>query len=213
MLQSPTSGGSGRPRLSLPGSCAAAIALAMLGSLALVPIHWGDSTGAVYGPISLLCERDWDFDEFPFLYEQGGPRGPALDHAVLTVHPDPSGTRLLSFTGLGVKLVSLPVAALVLRPWVSASSEGEVLLANRLTVIACAVGILWAFWLAAKAVASPRTAAVATAALFFGTTLWPQCRQTLWSNQAALLGTTALLPLVLRARGPSGLSPDRKSVV
>ena len=82
----------------------------------MVPIPWGDSAGSVFGAISFLCEGDWDFDEFPFLYEES-PRGDIRPDALLNIHPGPGGDDLFSFTGLGVKLANLPATALIIRPW------------------------------------------------------------------------------------------------
>ncbi len=151
------------------------LALAAASALLMVPIPWGDSTGAVYGPISFLCEGDWDVDEFPFLYE-AGPKGAPLPQSLLSVHPPVGGgDHLLSFTGLGIKLISVPAVAAVLRPWWSESSEIAVLRANQLTVIWTALLILALTWTALRHEVGDRLAALATLTLLFGTTLWPRC--------------------------------------
>ena len=93
----------------------------MLLAFCLRPIPWTDSTGSVYGPISLLCEGDWDFDEFPLLYERQ-PLGEHVPWSGSVVRPDPGGQRLLSFTGLGSPLLAVSTAAMLL-PWWAESSE------------------------------------------------------------------------------------------
>lgn len=179
----------------LAGLFAGTVAL----SLVMVPIPWGDSTGSVLGGISWLCELDWDFDEFPFLYEQT-PRGAHVPPAVRTVHPDPTGQRLLSFTGLGVKLAGVPTTAAVVSPWWGEAKETRVLRANQLAVAWTCALILALTWLTLRRTAGPRLATAATFVLLFGTTLWPQLRQTLWSNQAALVGVAALTWVCFAAR-------------
>ncbi len=181
------------------------IGCAFLLSFALVPIPWGDSVGSILGPISFLCEGDWDFDEFPFLYE-ARPRGPLLPDAVRTVHPGPAGDRLLSFTGMGGKLVGLPAAAIGTLPWWTETTENAALRANLVTGLLCTALSLFFFFRACALRVGERWARWATLALFFGTTLWPQTRQSLWSNEAALPGLMAMLWLMLRARG-EGLRP------
>ncbi|MEE2828012.1 MAG: glycosyltransferase family 39 protein [Myxococcota bacterium] len=176
-----------------------AISTAMLLSLVMVPIPWGDSSGSVFGAISLLCEGDLDFDEFPFLYERE-PRGSLTPDPLRTVHPDPEGSRLLSFTGLGVKLLHLPVALVGLHPWFSTTSELEALRANQVTGLLSCLAILLLMGRVFRDELGPRLGALALAALFFGTTFWPQCRQTLWSNQAATLGVAFLVFGAFRAR-------------
>lgn len=178
---------------------ALAVLLAAISSWFMIPIPWGDSAGSVFGGISLLCEGDSDFDEFPFLYEQR-PRGPEVADALRTVHPDPTGQRLLSFTGLGVKLVNIPATAAVVAPWWGSASELRVMRANQVTVAWTAGLILLLTWLTLRREAGARLATLACAALFFGTTLWPQLRQTLWSNQAALLGVALLTWVCFEAR-------------
>lgn len=174
---------------------AGAVALSLL----MVPVPWGDSTGSVFGGISWLCEGDWDFDEFPFLYEQT-PRGAHVPPEIRTVHPDPTGQRLMSFTGLGVKLAAVPSTALAVAPWWGQATETRVLRANQLAVAWTCALILALTWSTLRRTAGPRLANVATFALLFGTTLWPQLRQTLWSNQAALVGVAGLTWVCFVAR-------------
>ena len=175
------------------------IAAVMLLSLGMSPIPWGDSAGSVFGGLSFLCEGDWDFDEFPFLYEQT-PRGLETPDALRNIHPGPEGSSLLSFTGLGVKLIHVPVTALGLRPWSGTTSELAAIRANQVTGLLTCLAILLICGLAFRRELGERKAALAVLALFFGTTLWPQTRQTLWSNQAALLGVAGLLWAVTRGR-------------
>lgn len=175
------------------------IGLAMAASLLLSPIPWGDSVGSIFGGLSFLCEGDWDFDEFPFLYEQS-PRGPIAPDALRNIHPGPEGDDLLSFTGLGVKLIHLPVTAVALFPWAGTTSELAAIRANQVTGILTCIGILLLCLGAFRLELGERPARFAILALFFGTILWPQCRQTLWSNQAALLGVAGLLWAVCRGR-------------
>ena len=178
---------------------AALFALTVATSMVMVPIPWGDSTGSVLGGISFLCELDWDFDEFPFLYERS-PRGPLVPPEIRTVHPDPTGERLLSFTGLGVKLAGVPSTAVVVSPWWGSAKEIRVLRASQLTVAWTCGLILWLTWLTLRRTAGDRLAAWGAVALLFGTTLWPQLRQTMWSNQAALVGIAALTWACFAAR-------------
>ena len=107
----------------------------------MVPIPWGDSAGSVFGAISFLCEGDWDFDEFPFLYEES-PRGAIRPDALLNIHPSPAGDTLLSFTGLGVKLANLPATALIIRPWWGEASELLAVRTNQISGLFVLVGIL-----------------------------------------------------------------------
>jgi hypothetical protein len=175
------------------------IAAVMLASLVMSPIPWGDSVGSVFGALSFLCEGDWDFDEFPFLYEQT-PGGALTPDPLRNVHPSPGGEDLLSFTGLGVKLVHLPVTAVMLFPWTGSTTELTAIRANQVTGLLSCLGILWLCWGAFRRELGQRQARIAVLALFFGTTLWPGCRQTLWSNQAALLGVAGVLWAVCRGR-------------
>jgi hypothetical protein len=175
------------------------IAAFMLLSLVMSPIPWGDSAGSVFGPISFLCEGNWDFDEFPFLYEQT-PRGLETPDPLRNVHPGPDGTSLFSFTGLGVKLLHLPMTALVLVPWTGTITELAALRANQGTVLLTCLSILLLSWGVFRHELGTRRGDLALLALFFGTTLWPQTRQTLWSNQASLLGVVGLLWAVVQLR-------------
>jgi hypothetical protein len=171
----------------------------MLASLMMSPIPWGDSVGSVFGALSFLCEGDWDFDEFPFLYEQT-PGGALTPDPLRNVHPSPGGEDLLSFTGLGVKLIHLPVTAVMLFPWAQSTSELTAIRANQVTGLLSCLGILLLCWGAFRRELGASQARLAILALFFGTTLWPGCRQTLWSNQAALLGVAGVLWGVCRGR-------------
>jgi hypothetical protein len=174
------------------------VLVALLLAFCLRPIPWADSTGSVYGPISLLCEGDWDFDEFPFLYERE-PLGEHIPWSGSAVRPDPAGERLLSFTGLGSPLLAVPTAALLL-PWWGESSEIAVLRANQLAVVLSCLLILW---LTLRTVRRWMGAAPPTwvlPALFFGTVLWPQARQSLWSNQSSMVGIAIVLLVAISMR-------------
>jgi len=175
-----------------------AVVVALLLAFALRPIPWADSTGAVYGPISFLCEGDWDYDEFPFLYERQ-PLGEHIPWSGSAVRPDPDGERLLSFTGLGIKLLATP-AALLLWPWSGESSEISVLRVNQLTVVLCCIAVLWLMLAALRSWTGSAPPTWLLPALFFGTVLWPQSRQTLWSNQASMLGIVTVLLVAVTMR-------------
>jgi hypothetical protein len=171
----------------------------MLGSLCMSPIPWGDSAGSVFGALSFLCEGDWDFDE-------SSPGGVLIPDPLRNVHPSPNGESLLSFTGLGVKLIHLPVTAAGLFPWKGTTSELAAIRANQITGLLSCLGILLLCWATFRRELGERRAGLALLALFFGTSLWPQCRQTLWSNQAALVGVSAVLWAVSRGRR-EGIDP------
>jgi len=175
-----------------------AVFVALLLAFTLRPIPWADSTGAVYGPISFLCEGNWDYDEFPFLYERE-PLGEHIAWSGSAVRPDPSGQRLLSFTGLGVKVLATP-ATLLLWPWTGTSSEISVLRVNQVTVVLSCIAVLWLILAALRAWTGVQPPPWLLPALFFGTVLWPQSRQTLWSNQAAMLGIVAVLLIAVTVR-------------
>jgi hypothetical protein len=194
--------------LTAAGSCATrqraswlAILVAVVLSFALRPIPWADSTGAVYGPISFLCEGNWDLDEFPFLYERT-PKGEHVPWSGSAARPDPKGQSLLAFAGLGSPLTALPGAAL-LAAWPGVRSEiAAVLRSHQLVVVLSALAILGLTLAALRSWMGQEPPSWALPALFFGTVLWPQTRQTLWSNQSAMLGIGLVLWLAASRRDP-----------
>ncbi|MBJ92842.1 MAG: hypothetical protein CMP23_00030 [Rickettsiales bacterium] len=167
------------------------ILLAMALSLGMRPIPWADSTGAVYGPISFLCEGNWDLDEFPFLYERE-PHGGLIPSSSSPARPSPGGDRVLAFTGLGAPLLALPGAIPPLLVS-SARSEIGVLRSHQLVVLLCTIALLWLSLRALESWMERAPPAWVLPALFFGTVLWPQTRQTLWSNQSTMLGLGIVL--------------------
>ena len=152
----------------------------------------------MYGPISFLCEADWDLDEFPFLYEQG-PRGEHVPWSGSPTRPDASGQRLRAFAGLGAPLIALPGAALLV-PWIGTSTEIAVLRAHQVVVVLTALAVLWLSLAALRSWMGRQPPLWVLPALFFGTVLWPQTRQTLWSNQSAMLGMGLVLWLTVARR-------------
>jgi len=174
------------------------VLLALSLSFVLRPIPWADSTGSVYGPISFLCEGDWDLDEFPFLYERE-PNGEHVPWSGSPARPDANGQQLRSFTGLGSPLLSLPGAALLLL-WNGSRTETAVLRFHQVVVVLSTLAILWLTLAALRNWMGRHPPLWVLPALFFGTVLWPQTRQTLWSNQAAMLGTGLVLWLSISQR-------------
>ena len=174
------------------------VLLALSLSFFLRPIPWADSTGSVYGPISFLCEGDWDLDEFPFLYERE-PKGEHVPWSGSPARPDASGQQLRSFTGLGAPLLALPCAALLLL-WNGAHTETAVLRSHQIVVVLSVLIILWLTLAALRSWMGEHPPFWVLPALFFGTVLWPQTRQTLWSNQSAMLGTGMILWLAIARR-------------
>jgi len=174
------------------------VIIALLLSFALRPIPWADSTGSVYGPVSFLCEGDWDLDEFPFLYELE-TMGEHIPWSGSSVRPDPSRERLLSFTGLGAGLLAVPTALLLL-PWSSESSEIAVLRANQLAVVLSCLLILWLTLRAVGQWMGRSPPHWVLPALFFGSVLWPQARQTLWTNQSSMVGIALFLLVAISLR-------------
>ncbi len=113
--------------------------------------------------------------------------------------PDATGQHLRSFTGLGAPLLALPGAALLLL-WNGAHTETAVLRSHQLVVVLSVLAILWFTLAALRSWMGEDPPWWVLPALFFGTVLWPQTRQTLWSNESAMLGTGLILWLAIARR-------------
>lgn len=153
-----------------------------------------DTVPARLLPLSLLSERDFDLDEFPFLYEDGRP------YFLQNAHG-----RWVSTYPVGAAIAAVPFFAPLVAAGVDPRSDvmvaAEKLSAATMVALSAAVLLL-----ALRELVSLRVALWLTAAYALGTSSFSQSSQALWQHGPAQLAiATGLLGALHSRRDPRWL--------
>ncbi|MBM4386603.1 MAG: hypothetical protein FJ088_02625, partial [Deltaproteobacteria bacterium] len=144
----------------------------------------GDSVPNRYMPFSIICNRDFDLAEFPFLYTLNGRESIPY---YLTESADGA---IVSTFGMGASVFSVPfyLAAMAFK---TDFSYNEVLALSKITASSVsALGVLFCFF-ALSLFAGRRRAIAGTVVYALGTLVFSICSQGLYQHTFAVFFLTA----------------------
>ncbi|MDD5111470.1 MAG: glycosyltransferase family 39 protein [Candidatus Altiarchaeota archaeon] len=147
-----------------------------------------DATPARLLPLSIIRERDFDLDEFTFLYENKSE----LPYYLKNIEG-----RIVSTYPVFTPLLATPVYLLPALTGLDIQSDNVILLAKISAALMTAISCLFIYW-TVKRCASEKTALLVTAVYAFGTSNWTISSQDLWQHGPGELFIAMSIYLLIR---------------
>ncbi|MDD5111469.1 MAG: glycosyltransferase family 39 protein [Candidatus Altiarchaeota archaeon] len=139
-------------------------------------------------PLSIIRERDFDLDEFTFLYENKSE----LPYYLKNIEG-----RIVSTYPVFTPLLATPVYLLPALTGLDIQSDNVILLAKISAALMTAISCLFIYW-TVKRCASEKTALLVTAVYAFGTSNWTISSQDLWQHGPGELFIAMSIYLLIR---------------